>query len=902
MLFIYESSKPFPPSADQVTTYSYASGGLSSDLFTNWLLREVTYPAGDAGGSTTVLHGYNRLGQRKSREDQSGNLIDTEFDGLGREIKRIATTVVSGFDARVRRIETAYLTRGLPSTVTQYNATSSGTVLDQVQYAYDGWGNGTNIYQDVDSAISSPGVSSSGRSAFNFATTWSTSTSSGGVHAHRVTSIASRAGGTAFSTVDYGYGTGSDSDSNRVSELTMNSGANTLAKYTYLGMGAVVTTQLKDAGLITSVETAAGVYGDLDNFGRPIKWNWYRDGADSAAGFYNTTIAYDRNSNPVSTTNNVHSGFVSGLRFQDNLYTLDGLNRVTLADQGNLSGGTISGRTRKEAWPVLDLTGNWIERTLDHNGDGSITGLADRDEQTNKGNSFNTANEWLDSDQKKAAATGFEKFVPTYTYDANGHQTAEEIAKVLTAGAGTTYERRFFTYDPFGRMTAVHSDSGKTVLIAEYRYNGLGQRIMWRYDQNANGTVASTERFFYMYDDRWRMVGAFLDSGSTPQESFVYHAAGNAGRGSSSYIDSVVMRDRDTNADGTLEERRYYVQNWRADVVAVTKSDGSPLQYVVYSPYGEPVTHAVADVDLDGDVDSNDQAAWANGAVNSTFAYVAQEDLNHDGTDSAADDALFDESYGDNVGLSGRGRLSSGKLDNRKGYAGYEQDESITMYHVRHRVYRADLGRWMTRDPLGYVDGMGLYEYVGGMAVRGRDPSGLARAVPCAGNTCEPPKDERDRFFPVLTGCLDDVLNTTCGTACAMDPENLGITLIDPKFGLPYLCCICKGNIERLYPSETRPPFKHDPDWEEGFDAIVRCTTEHELRHGRQVIRNRDCAECDAYKATKECLPTELEMCESQRCRDMLNKRIKKDAEMEEYYCNKCKDSDNPLWPIIRPR
>jgi len=307
--------------------------------------------------------------------------------------------------------------------------------------------------------------------------------------------------------------------------------------------------------------------------------------------------------------------------------------------------------------------------------------------------------------------------------------------------AGTTYERRFFTYDPFGRMTAVHSDSGKTVLIAEYRYNGLGQRIMWRYDQNANGTVASTERFFYMYDDRWRMVGAFWDSGSTPQESFVYHAAGNAGRGSSSYIDSVVMRDRDTDANGTLEERRYYVQNWRADVVAITKSDGNPLQYVVYSPYGEAVTHAVADVDLDGDVDSNDQAAWANGVPTGSFAYAALEDLNHDGTDSAADDALFDESYADNLGLSGRGRLTAAKLNNRKGYAGYEHDESLTMYHVRHRVYRPDLGRWMTRDPLGYVDGMGLYEYVRGMAVRGRDPSGLARAVPCVPGQCVVFKD-----------------------------------------------------------------------------------------------------------------------------------------------------------------
>ena len=36
-----------------------------------------------------------------------------------------------------------------------------------------------------------------------------------------------------------------------------------------------------------------------------------------------------------------------------------------------------------------------------------------------------------------------------------------------------------------------------------------------------------------MYDDRWQMVGAFWDSNPTPKESFVYHAAGNAGLGRS---------------------------------------------------------------------------------------------------------------------------------------------------------------------------------------------------------------------------------------------------------------------------------------------------------------------------------------------------------------------------------
>ncbi len=41
-------------------------------------------------------------------------------------------------------------------------------------------------------------------------------------------------------------------------------------------------------------------------------------------------------------------------------------------------------------------------------------------------------------------------------------------------------------------------------------------------------------------------------------------------------------------------------------------------------------------------------------------------------------------------------------------------------------VYRQDMGRWLTRDPLGYVDGMSLYGYVQTQPISAQDPSGLA--------------------------------------------------------------------------------------------------------------------------------------------------------------------------------
>jgi len=58
-------------------------------------------------------------------------------------------------------------------------------------------------------------------------------------------------------------------------------------------------------------------------------------------------------------------------------------------------------------------------------------------------------------------------------------------------------------------------------------------------------------------------------------------------------------------------------------------------------------------------------------------------------------------------------------------FCGYRFDPESGLYHVRHRMYHSTLGRWLGRDPLGYVDGMGLYAYGGAGPLRSLDPEGL---------------------------------------------------------------------------------------------------------------------------------------------------------------------------------
>jgi RHS repeat-associated protein len=73
--------------------------------------------------------------------------------------------------------------------------------------------------------------------------------------------------------------------------------------------------------------------------------------------------------------------------------------------------------------------------------------------------------------------------------------------------------------------------------------------------------------------------------------------------------------------------------------------------------------------------------------------------------------------------------LASG-LGNIVGYAGYLYDEASGMYHVRHRWYSPEKGRWASRDPLLYADGQAMYGYVGASPLTFFDPFGLARVVP----------------------------------------------------------------------------------------------------------------------------------------------------------------------------
>ncbi|MEE8153797.1 MAG: hypothetical protein V3T53_02430 [Phycisphaerales bacterium] len=659
---------------DQDTIYTYGTTkGVSagdSKIQTGHLLQKVQYPD-SSGGTDVVTLAYNVQNQQIWTKDQEGNITERNFDDSGRVTHKRITTLDADFDGAVRRISTTYNNRGQRELVTQYdNATvGSGSVVDEVKFTYEDWGNVSKFEQDHDSAIG-------GTLLYDIDYTYQHAGTSNGRNTIRRTGMDLPDG----TTVTFNY-TGIGSFDDNVSRVTkVQAGGTDLAVYDYLGVGQVVGIDYPEPDVFSNRYLASN-YDALDNFNRVEDDIWYKDLATDVA-FFDLDITYDRNSNTTLTEDNIHVGF-------DADYTIDNFNRLQKTEEGTWNGSTITSRTRQQLWEdssanlALDQVGNWDQVRLDLNGDNDFVDANEYDDDR----THNDANELTGRDTDDNGTDDF-----TLTYDAVGNLTDD----------AENYE---YEYDPFGRMRKVKNTSTQA-LVAEYTYSGLGHRIGWHYDVDADGTVEDTSDdpwFRFVYDERWRIVGTFRASDSSPKEQFVYHNASADGRGGSSYIDTVICRDRDANvnwadaADGTLEERIYYCHNWRGDVSVLIEDDADMVEWVKYSSYGIPFGLPKGDVDSDGDLDSTDYIAILNWGAN---PYDVRADLNLDGSVLFADASAAAAASPITLGW---GNLSN--VGNRKGYVGYELDSilmaSATVYFARERVLIADLGRWFTRSSLG---------------------------------------------------------------------------------------------------------------------------------------------------------------------------------------------------------
>jgi YD repeat-containing protein len=696
---------------DQVTRYIYGTTNgtpSASEISSGHLLRATVYPdstnSGDEEGdintdpSDVVSFAYNAQGQEVYKKDQAGNVLESEYDDSGRRTKLKATAIAtgSGFDDDVERLEWVYTSLGQVETITSYDEPSSGSALNEVKYAYDGWGNVTSFKQDKNGTVGGSGY---------YGVTYTWAAASTGRNTIRKTAATLPSG----ATLTYNYisaGGRFDDAASRVTSI--DHGVTSVVQYSYNGVGQVVTTDYRQPHIKWDLsQGTASTYPDLDIFSRVTSSRWTSD-LTTDVDFFDLDITYDENSNITRVVDNILivPDTTPDPAYDDHifdwLYTIDGLDRLVRAERGDWTGSIIDEQQEDQTW-TLDQVGNWDHVTLDLDDDNSYGGADEYDDDR----AHNDVNELETRDVDNDTNPDY-----TLVYDAVGNLTDDD-------------EEYKYVYDPFGRLRMIKTQSND--LVAEYKYNGLGHMIAVHEDVDINNVVDGDDPWYYpAYDERWRMVASFRNDDTAPKEEWVNQDAGLDGRGGSSYINGVVLRNKDANtawtsaSDGTLEERIYLCQNWRGDVSALVYANGDQVEQVRYSPYGTPFGLPGGDCDSDGDcddgdtVDSDQVQAWINAT-----AYDVRGDLDLDGDVDASDSSLLLSAY--QAGALGFEQLSM--VQNRQGLGGYWATHAGTL--ARNRVLSLSLGCWLSRDVYEYIDNYHLYAYVSSRPVQLVDPLGL---------------------------------------------------------------------------------------------------------------------------------------------------------------------------------
>src|SRR5262249_58824003 len=116
----------------------------------NDLLKDVRHPdktTGAASSSEKDQQTVNALGETVTTTDRNGSVHTLTYDVLGRLTVDAVTTLGSGVDGSVRRIEYAYDAQGNLYLITSYDAASGGNIVNQVQREFNRLAPMTKEYQ-----------------------------------------------------------------------------------------------------------------------------------------------------------------------------------------------------------------------------------------------------------------------------------------------------------------------------------------------------------------------------------------------------------------------------------------------------------------------------------------------------------------------------------------------------------------------------------------------------------------------------------------------------------------------------------------------------------------------------------------------------------------------------------
>ena len=500
-----------------------------------------------------------------------------------------------------------------------------------------------------------------------------------------------------------------DSTFNRLLNITHPGGAATAMGYDADGnltsitdpAGQVQSIAYDAQGRPTSLTTAAGTQTIVYNSAGMVAQRTY---ADSSVVAY----TYDAHRNLLNATD--ASGTVS--------FTYDSADRLTAVSYpGGLSlAYTYDAAGRRTS--MIDQSG--FKANYSYNTLGRLASVTD-------GNGAMIASYTYDATGRLARVDRGNGTATTYTYDAVGNI----LLVVNLATGGGTQSQFVYAYDALGRRISAASADGTT----SYQYDAAGQltrvalpngrTIDYSYDADGNRTsvidsTSGTDAYSNNNLDQYSSIngnaltydgdGNLLTVGGGA--TYVYNARGQlisttAGGDTFTYTYDALGNRLTVTQNGVTTRQLVDAQSgYGGTVVGDFQSNGDPLRHYIYglgltSQTSAGGTSSYYDFDALGNTTA---LTDANGQVVSAYAYLPFGEL----------------------------LTSSGSTVNPFTFAGQfaVADRGDGLYFMSSRSYDPSLGRFTTRDPVGFAAGdANLYRYVHNDPINSVDPTGLAPLI-----------------------------------------------------------------------------------------------------------------------------------------------------------------------------
>ena len=256
--------------------------------------------------------------------------------------------------------------------------------------------------------------------------------------------------------------------------------------------------------------------------------------------------------------------------------------------------------------------------------------------------------------------------------DGSGPQTAVDLTHdangnltqdptARSAGDGSTPSGQKYEYDEENRLTRIRRASDNEPLL-EIAYDALWRRVETRQYLDAAGDLQNPPTVTRHIALGAATIQEYLVTTDERNAEVTY--PGNEFVWGRRFPEPVAMINyADARGIGWL----HYLRDVLGNVVALTDDGGNVVERYRYDPYGR------------------------------TYIYDA------DGTTLRP----------------------ASRYANPFAFTGQRYDAATGTYHFLFRSYSPTLGRWLQRDPSGYVDGVSLYEYVASSPLSWFDPFGL---------------------------------------------------------------------------------------------------------------------------------------------------------------------------------